>query len=86
MRTTLTLDEDVAAKVKAEVRRSGRSFKETVNELLRRALTFPRPGKSRFVIRPRNMGGPLPGINLDCASRLLAQLDDEDYRRKQSRD
>jgi hypothetical protein len=28
MRTTLTLDEDVAAKLKAESRRAGRSFRD----------------------------------------------------------
>jgi hypothetical protein len=34
MRTTLTLDDDVAAKLRAETRRSGRSFRDTVNETL----------------------------------------------------
>jgi hypothetical protein len=38
MRTTLTLDDDVAAKLKAESRRSGRPFREIVNETLRRGL------------------------------------------------
>ena len=35
MRTTLTLDDDVAAKLKAESRRARRPFKEIVNETLR---------------------------------------------------
>ncbi|PYS27035.1 MAG: hypothetical protein DMF75_21135 [Acidobacteria bacterium] len=43
MRTTLTLDDDVAAKLDADARRSGRSFKETVNHYLRLGL---RPGLS----------------------------------------
>ena len=38
MRTTLTLDDDVAAKLRAEARKSGRSFKETVNQVLRLGL------------------------------------------------
>ena len=53
MRTTLTLDEDVAARLKAESRRSGQSFKETVNECLRlglRARQQPKPAKP-FKIR-----------------------------------
>jgi Arc/MetJ family transcription regulator len=36
MRTTLTLDDDVAAKLKAEARLAGRPFREIVNEMLRR--------------------------------------------------
>jgi hypothetical protein len=35
MRTTVTLDDDVDAMLRAEVRRTGRSFKQVVNELLR---------------------------------------------------
>ncbi|HVA33629.1 MAG TPA: hypothetical protein VNG31_05740 [Candidatus Baltobacteraceae bacterium] len=38
MRTTLTLDEDVAAKIAAEVRRSGRPLKQVVNDALRTGL------------------------------------------------
>ena len=38
MRTTLTLDDDVAARLKAEARRTGKPFKQLVNECLRRRL------------------------------------------------
>lgn len=38
MRTTLTLDEDLARRLKQLARREGRSFKEVVNEALRRGL------------------------------------------------
>ena len=40
VRTTLTLDEDVAAKLKAEARKTGRPFKETLNACLRAGLTL----------------------------------------------
>ena len=39
MRTTLTLDDDVASLLKKENRRSGEPFKQTVNRCLRVALT-----------------------------------------------
>jgi hypothetical protein len=39
VRTTLTLDDDVAAKLHQESRRTGKSFKETVNEYLRIGLS-----------------------------------------------
>ncbi|MBI3975840.1 MAG: DUF2191 domain-containing protein [Armatimonadetes bacterium] len=76
MRTTLTLDEDVADKLKAEVRRSGRSFKETVNALLRLALNVRRQiaPKDPFTIRARPLG-LRPGLNYDKVNELVEQLE-----------
>ncbi len=45
MRTTLTLDDDIAAKLKAEARRSGRSFKAAVNDLLRLGPSIDDPDR-----------------------------------------
>ena len=47
MRTTLTLDDDVAAKLKTESQRSGRPFREIVNETLRRGLESRRANAQR---------------------------------------
>ena len=45
MRTTLTLDEDVARQLKERARRSGESFKEVVNSVLRQGLVHEKkPG------------------------------------------
>ena len=41
MRTTLTLDDDVAAKLEDYARRKKLSFKEAVNTVLRRGFTAP---------------------------------------------
>jgi hypothetical protein len=82
MRTTITLDEDVAAKLKAEVRRSGRSFKETINEALRRSL-LPRkqPGPHRpFRIQTRDLGALRPGLSLDDVAGLLDRVEGERHR------
>lgn len=38
MRTTLTLDEDIHARLLSEAERTGHSFKRTVNEHLRKAF------------------------------------------------
>ena len=38
MRTTLTLDDDLAAELDRTARRLGRSFKDVVNETIRRGL------------------------------------------------
>jgi len=58
VRTTLTLDEDVQAKLEGEMRRTGRSFKETVNEVLRVGLNARREMKTAkpFKIYARDLG------------------------------
>ncbi|MBL8777696.1 MAG: hypothetical protein JNK12_17270 [Acidimicrobiales bacterium] len=80
MRTTLTLDEDVAQQIKRLMRERGTGFKETVNELLRRGLrsdATPEPYET-----PTFSLGVRPGVNLDKALSLAAQLEDEEIIRK----
>ena len=76
MRTTLTIDDDIAVLVEQEQRRSGDSFKGTINRLLRHGLTAgrnPQPRK-RFVIKPRKMGLP-PGLSYDSIPDLLEAIE-----------
>jgi len=76
MRTTLTLDDDVAAKLRAEVQRSGGSFRKVVNETLRRGLAGPR-ARARpppFNVIPRDLG-LRPGLSLDNIGELIEQIE-----------
>jgi hypothetical protein len=77
MRTTLTLDDDVAAKLKAESRRLGRSFRDVVNEELRRGLAQRRTGGTRqpFKITTRDLGNLRPGLSLDKMAELIEQVE-----------
>jgi hypothetical protein len=77
MRTTLTLDGDVAAKVKAEMRRTGKSLKATVNELLRVGLTRSRTGArpDPFRVVARDLGALKPGLQLDDIAELLERTE-----------
>ena len=77
MRTTLTLDEDVAAKLKAEARKTDRSFRETVNEVLRRGLVAPRvtAARKRFTVVARDLGELRPGLSLDNIGELLERIE-----------
>jgi hypothetical protein len=77
MRTTLTLDDDVAAKLKAEVRRVGRPFREVVNETLRQGLVARRGQAARepFTIKPRDLGSVRPGLSLDNVSDLIENVE-----------
>jgi len=45
MRTTLTLDDDLADKLKALAARRNTSFKEVVNDVLRRGITAQNKGE-----------------------------------------
>ena len=77
MRTTLTLDDDVAAKLKAESRRAGRPFREVVNETLRRGLAQRRGTDLRqpFRVTARDLGYLKPGLSLDNVAELIEQVE-----------
>ena len=72
MRTTITLDDDVVAKIKAEMKRTGGSFKEVVNEMIRTgALMREKTAKREpFVVNARPLG-LRPGVNYDSFAELM---------------
>ena len=81
MRTTLTIDDDVRFKLKAEMRRSGATLKETVNRLLRPGLLTPGGSKRRqFRVQARDLGRLRAGLNLDSVSDAIEQLEGSIYR------
>jgi hypothetical protein len=77
MRTTITLDEDVAAKLKSLARRSGRAFRAVVNETLRRGLVHAAtaPPRRKFKTTVRDLGRLKPGLSLDNIGDLLEQVE-----------
>jgi hypothetical protein len=81
VRTTLTLDEDIAAKLKAESRKTGRSFRDTVNTCLRVGLTLRKQSDTArpFRVKARDMG-LRPGINIDKVSALLDDLEGYEHK------
>ena len=73
MRTTITLDDDVAALIESERARTGDSFRDTVNRLLRRsARAVTAAGLPAL---PELPGRPV--IDVSDISAILAVLDDE---------
>lgn len=82
MRTTLTLDEDVAARLIELQRKRGVSFKDVVNQTLRwgleRQQVAPR-GAPKFTVEARDMG-LRPGLNYDNIEELLEQLEGPTHR------
>ena len=72
MRTTLTLDDDVEGQLRREMKRTGKSLKEAVNDAVREGLAH-RSRSSRiepFVIEPRRLGRRL-GLDYSNVSKLL---------------
>jgi hypothetical protein len=82
MRTTLTLDDDIAAKLKAECRRSGASFRDVVNSAIRRGLATPPSTRRRapFKVIARDLGALRVGLSLDNVAELLDQVEGPAHR------
>jgi hypothetical protein len=75
MRSTLTLDPDVAQKVKAKMAQQQATFKQVINDALRRGLT----GSGKVSSRPyRVTAKPLglrPGFDLHRLNQLADELE-----------
>lgn len=80
MRTTLTLDDDVADFLKEQSRLRGRPFKQVVNEVLRRGMVSGPRGTEppRFRVEP-NRSGLVPGVDPLRLNQLNDQLEVEDF-------
>ena len=84
MRTTLTIDDDIARQLREIVHRSGKPFKNVVNEALRagiennRVVDVSRP----YRLEPVAMGEVTGPYDLDKALQLADRLEDEETSRK----
>jgi hypothetical protein len=85
MRTTLTLDPAVAARIKSEMRRTGKTLKAVVNAALKRGLEIgsPRVRAPRFEVQPHAFGFR-PGVDLDRLNQLVDELETNEAARKLS--
>jgi hypothetical protein len=76
MRTTLTLDEDVARLVEEAVHRERRPMKQIVNDALRQALAPRVPRRVPYRLTPHE-SAVRPGFDLAGFNRLADDLEDE---------
>ncbi len=82
MRTTVTLDPDVAIRIKQRMEQRKLTFKETVNQTLRKGLKVPdKARKRKFKVKPFSLEFR-PGIDPNRLNQLVDQLEIEDYLRK----
>ena len=84
MRTTLTIDDNIARKLKEIVHRSGKPFKTVVNEALRAGIENNQSARSTkpYRLKPVAMGEVREPYNLDKALQLADHLEDEEISRK----
>ena len=82
VRTTVTLDADTDALVKQLMRERGVTFKQAVNEAIRRGLARAGdPGGEPFRTPTFEMGWS-EGLSLDRALSIAGQLEDEELARR----
>lgn len=82
MRTTLTLDDDVAARLNQLVRKRDQPLKVVVNEALRAGLaTIDKPEAKRRPFRTKgfDLGPSLVG-SLDNVEEVLSRVEGEDHK------
>lgn len=83
MRTTVTLDPDVEAMLRKEMRRRGEPFKQVLNNAIRAGLQRTRRREEAFEPLTFDMGKPR--VDLTKAASLAAALEDDElmgrYRR-----
>jgi hypothetical protein len=80
MRTTLTIDDDIAGLLKQRARELGLPFKAVVNRTLRAGLGEEARPRKRAVpkVTPHSFGFR-PGIDLDKLNQLVDELEAESY-------
>lgn len=83
MRTTVTLEDDVAAALRELAGQRGESFKDTLNSTLRAGLSSTAPAARAYQVPSRRMG-LREGLDLDKALQLAGQLEDDEVVRKLS--
>lgn len=82
MRTTLTIEDDIAIRLTELQKSKGITFKDAVNLLLRKGLSAEeKPAKLKpFKIKARSLGKVREGFNLDKTSEVLEKLDELEGR------
>ena len=82
MRTTLTIDDDVAAALERLRKSEDKSLKELINQALRRGLEeLNAPAKPRKPFRTRSVPlGPSLIGSLDDISEVIAIAEGEDHK------
>ena len=85
MRTTLTLDEDIAIQIRRRIAETGESFKAAINGLLRSALgshslATAKPLSRKRLSTPVFKGGKLLIGDIASTAELLSLAEGENFK------
>ena len=83
MRTTLTIDDEVANQLTVLAHRSRKPFKTIVNKTLRREPQSIGRDEGPFRVKPHD-GGMRPGIDDRRLNELVFEREEERFRAKES--
>jgi hypothetical protein len=78
MRTTVDLDPGLLKRLRVEARRRGVTVKALLEVALRRGLDEPVPAPAPYRCPTFRLGAAKPGVDIDKALGLAAELDDEE--------
>ena len=83
MKTTLTIDDNIAEQIEEIVHRSGKSFKAVVNDILRVGVENSRIADTArpYRLAPVAMGDVIGPCDLDKALQLADRIEDEEIAR-----
>lgn len=86
MRTTLTIDDDVAVRIDERRRRDGQSLKQVVNLLLREGLRSDRrtPAAKEYRTKPHPLA-MRPGFDALRLNQLVDELEIDTHREQEAR-
>jgi hypothetical protein len=81
VRTTVTLDDDLAETLRRRARERDVPFKHVLNEAIRAGLVGGTPAARPYQMKPRELG-VRAGVDLTKALTLAAELEDAEIARK----
>ena len=81
MRTTLTIDDDVAVRLERLRRERDANLKDVVNDALRRGLdSIETPAKPREPFRMKTFDMGQPRFSIDNVAEAIAYAEGEDFK------
>ncbi|MDA0791953.1 MAG: DUF2191 domain-containing protein [Proteobacteria bacterium] len=78
MRTTLTIDDALDRQLKDIARQTDKSYKQVINETLRKGLAVPAYPTKKYKLKPSSLGEPDPRYDLSKSLQLADQIEDEE--------
>jgi hypothetical protein len=81
VRTTVTLDDDLAEILRRRAHEREVPFKHVLNEAIRVGLVGGTPAAKPYRMKPRNLG-VRPGVDLTKALTLASELEDAEIARE----